>query len=105
MSNSNVFFRAWGIKRSNPSFTFRKSLKMAWKAEKLNRNMNGGNIVEFVFKKVDGTIRIAKGTIPESGERADLSIRTPKQRATVNFFDVEKDAWRSFKAVELLAVL
>ena len=101
MSNSNVFFRAWGIKRTNPSFTFRKALKVAWQAERLRRKMAGGNIVEFVYSKTDGTIRIARGTIPADGPAADMAARTAKQRAVVNYFDVDADGWRSFHPTKL----
>lgn len=104
MRHSNVFFRAWSIRKQNPQFTMRKALLTSWRAEKLRKSMEGGNVVEFVFVKLDGTIRIAKGTIPELKMGLEGKIKTVGQNSVVNYFDVEKDAWRSFKAVQLVQV-
>lgn len=101
MTNSNLFFRAWAIKKQNPSFTFRKALISSWKAEKLTREMSGGNVVEFVYVKIDGTVRIAKGTIPELKMGLEGKIKTIGQNSVVNYFDLDKEEWRSFKAVQL----
>lgn len=63
-------------------------------------------IVHFWFLKNDGTLRSAYGTlvmdiiakhggIPESDERAR---RSPRDTGVVSYYDLEKDAWRCFKA-------
>jgi hypothetical protein len=106
MRKANVFFRAWGIKKTNPNFKFRKCLILAWRAERLIEKMRGGNVVEFVFIKSDGTLRIANGSLPVSDDvkAVNMAERSPKQNAVVNFFDTDKDGWRSFKTTELLQV-
>jgi len=101
MTNSNLFFRAWAIAKQNPQFTFRKALISSWKAEKLTREMSGGNVVEFVYIKKDGSVRIAKGTIPELKFGLEGKIKTVGQNSVVKYFDIEADGWRSFKAVQL----
>ena len=103
MRNSNLFFRAWAIKKENPSFTFRKALIQSWKAEKLHRKMHGGNVVEFVYVKLDGSIRIASGTLPEVKESFNQNKKTYGQHSVVNYFDVDANGWRSFKADRLTA--
>ena len=104
MSNSNLFFRAWAIKTQNPNFTFRKALTSAWRAEKLQRQMSGGNVVEFVYIKMDGSVRIAKGTIPELKMGLEGKLNTVGQNSVVKYFDVDKEEWRCFKAVQLATV-
>ena len=57
-------------------------------------------IVNFAFRKLDGTLRIAVGTtnlglIPEQHRPAGLITASD---ASVRFYDVEKAAWRSFSS-------
>jgi len=106
MNNSNLFFRAWSIKKLNPKYTFRKALMQSWRAEKLYRSMRGGNVVEFVYIKLDGSIRIASGTIPELNDQFSTSerVKTLAQNSVVNYFDLEANGWRSFKADRLQAI-
>jgi len=102
MRKSNVFFRAWAIRKQNPNFTMRKALITSWRADKLRKAMEHGNVVEFVFVKVDGTIRIAKGTLPELKLGLEGKIKTVGQNSVINYFDVDKGDWRSFKATNLV---
>ena len=66
--------------------------------------------VKFQFKKKDGTIRTAIGTLKRSlMKQEDGTLWTPKgeekpEPATiVRFFDVEKGAWRCFTCTDFLA--
>ena len=104
MRNSNLFYRAWSIKKLNPMYTFRKALIVSWRAEKLHRAMRDGNVVEFVFIKKDGSIRIAEGTLPNGDFSSSERVKTLAQNSVVNYFDVQKDGWRSFKADRLQTV-
>lgn len=108
MRNSNVFFRAWSIKKQNPQFTMRKALLTSWRADKLRHAMSNGQIVEFVFVKLDGTIRIAKGTLPEVKDELKFGLsgklRTVGQHSVINYYDVDKEGWRSFKATNLVQI-
>jgi len=104
MRNSNLFLRAWSIKKQNQNYTFRKALKVSWRAEKLHRSMIGGNVVEFVFIKKDGSIRIATGTLPTESFSTSERIKTLAQNSVVNYFDVDSNGWRSFKADRLQMV-
>ena len=106
MRNSNLFYRAWSIKKLNPKYTFRKALIQSWRAEHLYRSMSGGNVVEFVYIKLDGTIRIASGTLPEVAEAFSTADRkkTLAQNSVVNYFDTDANGWRSFKADRLQTI-
>lgn len=99
MRQSNVFFRAWAIRKQNSKLSFAKSLKLAWNVEQLKMKMEGGNEVEFVYVKLDGSIRIAKGTLPEvSKDFLSQKNNSVAQNSVVKYYDIEKEGWRSFKA-------
>lgn len=104
MRNSNLFYRAWSIKKLNPQYTFRKALIVSWRAEKLHRSMSGGNVVEFVYIKLDGSIRIASGTLPVQDFSTSERVKTLAQNSVVNYFDTDANGWRSFKADRLQTV-
>lgn len=60
--------------------------------------------VSFTFKKTDGSTRKARGTtsvnlMPES-QRATVSRNTPDSEK-VDFWDLDKNAWRSFNRANL----
>lgn len=64
------------------------------------KEMLHNGIVDFEFTKKDGTIRSAKGTLLENylpSTKAD-SDSTPRKKSdnVVVYFDVEKNAFRSF---------
>ena len=104
MKRVNVFLRAWAIKKQYPQFTFRKALKIAWRAEKLVSNMRGGNVIEFVYVKSDGTIRIAKGTVNDTLAESIFRGLSEKERVCVTYFDVEKESYRRFRATQLVQI-
>ena len=62
-------------------------------------------IVIFQFKKIDGTLREARGTTcPDLVPTDDVpkGNRTPEQKAayqakTVAFYDIDRKAWRSMR--------
>ena len=74
-------------------------LKRAWRAYKLRQAMREG-IVNFTFRKVDGTIRYAKGTIKPAESKGS---RKPNY-GTVIFFDTLIEEYRCFKIENLLKI-
>ena len=83
--------------------SFAECLKKAWTNFKLVEKMRTG-IVKFYFQKVDGSIREAYGTL-----RADLIPETKgddrKRSDTVQtYFDTEKQEYRCFKKLNLVAI-
>lgn len=97
-----VMTMAWTFVKSN-GIGMGDAMRTAWRNVKLRSAMKDG-IVNFVFRKVDGTVREAYGTlkedlIPETGE----SDR--KRNDTVQvYFDTEKNEWRCFKKANLMEI-
>lgn len=96
MSMAWRFFRITGK-------SFAECLRKAWANFKLVAAMRTG-IVRFYFQKVDGTIREAYGTL-----RTDLIPATSgddrKRNDTVQtFFDTERQEYRCFKRLNLIAI-
>lgn len=85
-----------------------KNLVATFKSLILKRMLKR-NVVKFVFEKTDGTQRVAVGTLisshlPQRAESAKTTNR--KQNNTLQvYFDVEKNAFRSFKKQNLLSIV
>ena len=99
---------AWNFVK-NFNMTMSEALKLAWKNIKLYKALSG-KIVEFEFKKLDGTIRKAKGTINVEILTSTNSVPCGVRPYTKNpnhqaFFDVEKKQWRSFDKSNLIQVI
>ena len=65
--------------------------------ETLIEQMQQG-IVEFAYKKKDGSIRQARGTLSE--EYINYEFKTdsarPRPEGLITYFDIDSDGWRSF---------
>ena len=92
---------AWSFVRKN-GYSMSEALKCAWANIKL-RTLLGKKVVEFYFKKTDGTLRQAFGTL-----MSDRVPETKGERKTADncqvYFDTEKEAWRSFKKCNLIKI-
>lgn len=79
---------------------FAEALKYAWKVIKLRTQMTK-TIVAFKFKKIDGSVREAIGTLQAS--LLPQSKGTGKSNAGVfTYFDVEKQEYRCAKVESLI---
>lgn len=102
ISLKEVMLLAWHFVRHN-GFTKSVALKAAWNNAKLTSEMKTG-VVNFSFRRLDGTIRQACGTLQDTllpqckgtGRKADDTLQT--------YFDTERQAYRSFKKANLLRV-
>ena len=95
---------AWQFVKRN-GLELSEALKKAWQVFKLKAKMAKG-VVRFYFRKIDGTIREAYGTL-----RADLIPQTEassdsrKKNDTVQcYYDTEKQSFRCFKLANLVTV-
>lgn len=92
---------AWQFVKKN-GYTMSEALKCAWRNFKLRKALKAG-IVQFYFKKIDGTVRQAFGTLKESVVPATQGIR--KQYAgTQVYFDTMKQDWRCYRTCNLLSI-
>jgi hypothetical protein len=95
-----VMKSAWALFNKG-AFTFADAMRMAWKSVKLRIRMKSG-VVRFTFRKVDGSVREALGTLmsdfmPETsgtGRRDNYTLQT--------YFDVEKGQYRCYSIVNLI---
>lgn len=96
-----VMLLAWQFVKKN-GYTMSEAMKVAWTNIKL-RVLLGKKVVEFYFKKTDGTLRQAFGTL--------MTDRVPETKGTKRtaencqvYFDTEKEEWRCFKKCNLIKI-
>lgn len=100
VNKSKLFKIAHAIMKKGEATNFSEALKAAWKAIRVYSNMLVGK-VNFTFKKVNGEIRHAIGTLIN----LDYVRKTKgdsKNADVISFWDCEKQAFRSFKAANLI---
>lgn len=97
---SNLLKQAWAwVKEKGMSMS--EAMKLAWANAKLKVAMRKGAVV-FKFVKVDGSIRDAIGTLAESVvPQIGTSGRRKNNDVTV-YFDLTRQAWRSFRKENLI---
>lgn len=93
---------AWQFVKRN-GYSLSEALRTAWANVKLKAGMQSG-IVRFYYRKVDGSIREAFGTLserlvpPTSGKE-----QRKKNDSVQTYYDTEIGEWRCFKVANLLA--
>lgn len=103
-NRSEVLSLAWAIRRQNQFLTWGQCQAQAWKVCKLRAELRAG-AVRFTFQKTDGEVRQAYGTL-----NAELFAYTSKgserveSPCQIRYFDLEKNAFRSFRAERILSV-
>lgn len=99
----NVMTLAWQFVKRN-GYSLSEALRAAWANVKLRAAMSS-RIVRFYFRKVDGTMREAFGTLSDRLTPATAGTSTRRTNDTVQtYFDTEKQEWRCFKKANLIAV-
>lgn len=81
------------------------ALKKAWQLYRLAKLMRQG-VVKFYFEKVDGSARVAYGTL--CNLPAGITSRKGSKKATnygtMCYWDTKKNAFRSFRAENFIAI-
>ncbi|MFR9576654.1 MAG: SH3 beta-barrel fold-containing protein [Rikenellaceae bacterium] len=97
---TKVFKRAHSLVKSTGK-AFAVCLAKAWSIYRLTRRM-ATEVVKFSYEKVDGSLRTAKGTLREVSHLIKGNGKdTP---STLRYFDVDAQAFRSFKIENLITV-
>ena len=99
---SEIMSLAWQMVKRN-GYTMSKALKTAWANIKLRAAMKQ-RIVKFYYRKIDGSLREAYGTLKESllpptqgsGRKTNCTLQT--------YFDTERQGWRCFKIANLVKI-
>lgn len=93
-----VFKTAWQLRQSFKSFS--DALRHAWALIKLKHAMLTG-VVEFTYKKVDGSIRNAVGTLQAPHVNYEFKGKESSLK-TFAYYDIEQGAFRCFKIENLI---
>lgn len=98
---------AWKFVKNN-NMTMSEALVASWKNAKLYLSLKH-SIVNFTFKKVDGTIRNSKGTlcfdvISNNQFSSQQHNGSRKNTECQVYFDIEKQEWRSYRRENLIAI-
>ena len=99
---SNVFKLAWVFIRKH-QVTLSEALKIAWRNIKLRIAM-ATKIVAFTFKKADGSIREAIGTLKSDMLPAVKGTGRPTPEHLQLYYDIQKECYRCFSKIELLTI-
>jgi hypothetical protein len=99
---SEVFYRAYRLTLTG--IAFNEALKRAWVIYRLQKEMKS-SVVEFRFKKVDGSIRQAFGTLIASVIDPLIKGTGKKHSPTlITYFDCQKQEFRCFKEENLITI-
>lgn len=81
------------------------ALKKAWTLYRLAKMMRKG-VVKFFYEKVDGSARVAYGTLCNlpAGVTSRRSATKAPNFATMCYLDTKKQAFRSFKVENFIAI-
>lgn len=102
ISKSLVMKAAWSIVKKAEVQTISEALKLSWKAIKLKAAMAKG-VMEFTFRKANGEIRKAIGTLqPEFINYESKGTTRQPCYSTVAYWDLERHAFRSFSIASLI---
>lgn len=97
---STIMRTAWQMCRATGA-AFAECLKIAWRNFNLVRRMHT-EVVRFYYRKVDGTLREAWGTLRNDLVPPVEGHDTRKKNDTVQvYFDTERQEWRCFKRLNL----
>lgn len=101
INKSQLFKMAHTMLRKAEAANLSEALTKAWKALKLKAAMMAGNVA-FAFRKLNGEIRQAVGTLVNVAYTAKNTTRKAGPADVICYFDVEKNAFRSFNAANLI---
>lgn len=102
-SMREVMSLAWQMVKKN-GFSMSEALKVAWANLKLKAQMKN-KIVKFYFKKVDGSVREAYGTLNEKLMPAITGTDKRAKNDTVQtYYDTERQEFRCFKKANLMSI-
>lgn len=102
VNKSKLFKIAHAIIKKGEAISFSQALKAAWKAIRIYSSMLVGEVA-FTFKKVNGEIRHAVGTLRNFDYiRQSAGDADGRNADVICFWDCEKSAFRSFKASTLI---
>ena len=101
-NRSKIMMIAHALKRVY-KMSFSESQKLAWANTKLRFALHQGP-VEFCYRKKDGELRPAIGTLHNVEPLLVGSNKFSNDILTLRYYDLEKDAFRAMKMNSLVSV-
>lgn len=106
-TNSNFRVRVMNYAHhmyATANYTWSAALKKAWTLYRLVKAMRKG-VVKFYFEKVDGSARVAYGTLCNlpAGITFKRGSKAPNF-STLCYWDTKKNAFRSFRVENFIAI-
>lgn len=100
---SRIFSTAWKFLRKGLFTSFGEALRAAWSRYKVIKNLKAG-ATKLLYRKANGLLRSAMGTL-----KAEVLAFYPKAPENSNpdvvrYWDLEKQAWRSFRIERLISM-
>lgn len=103
-TRSEVLSLAWAIRRQNQFLTWGQCQTQAWQVVRLRAVLRAG-ATRFTFQKQDGEVREAYGTLNPNLFKYEMKGSDRAENLTaIKYFDLDKQAWRSFRAERILQV-
>ena len=103
-NRSEIHTLAHQIRRQNQFLTWGQCQAQAWQIVRLRAALHLG-ATRFVFQKQDGEVREAYGTLnPTLFQYEHKGSDRAESPTAIKYFDLDKNAWRSFRAERILKV-
>lgn len=103
-NRSEILILAHQIRRQNQFLTWGQCQAQAWQIVRLRTALRLG-ATRFVFQKQDGKVREAYGTLnPTLFQYEHKGSDRAESPTAIKYFDLDKNAWRSFRAERILKV-
>ena len=104
MKMSAIMKMAWMFVK-NEGMTLGNAMRCAWRNFKLKMGMMAGKAVRFTFRKIDGTVRNALGTLAQAAiNYIPNGNGRPAPDGVQRYWDLEAGGYRSFRKASLLSV-
>jgi hypothetical protein len=100
MKQKEIMRLAWQFVRDN-EMSMSDAMECAWENHELVSLMRIG-VVEFKFRKVDGSERLAHGTLLQNKIPTIKSNGRPPHKSVQVYFDTDAQEWRCFKKHQLV---
>lgn len=103
-TRSEVLSLAWAIRRQNQFLAWGQCQAQAWQVVRLRAALRAG-ATRFTFQKQDGEVREAYGTLnPALFQYEAKGSDRAENLTAIKYYDLDKQAWRSFRAERILRV-
>lgn len=101
-NRSEVLTLAHQIRRQNQFLAWGQCQAQAWQVARLRAALRAG-ATRFTFQKQDGEVREAYGTLcPDLFQYEHKGSDRAESPTAIKYFDLDKGAWRSFRAERIL---